>query len=387
MMGAGSPRTKRAGRLSQAKVVTTVSGLALLLVFAQMVRDMLGPHHYTFTPPWTAHEFKVLALFVMAGAGTLFGIAIGRASAVKRVLVGVVWVLVGLPVALVLVARVSLYVLNRTNGTVVSSGETRAHLLHVPKSYDPARPTPLVISLHALALWPAAQMEITHWNQVADEHGFIVVYPSATMQVLLFRIWRMKPEADLNADVRYISDLIDSLEATYNIDPARIYANGFSNGGAMTFALSCTLSDRIAAVGTVSAANDGLPASWCTDTRPVPFITFHGTADPGVLYDGGQSGWSPRPFPSVRKWAAAWARRNHCGSAPTETPAASDVARLEYADCAEDASVVLYTVRGGGHTWPGGRPLPEWLAGPNSRSIDATREMWAFFREHPMRSR
>lgn len=374
------------GRLVVGKVVTTVGGLALLLVFVQMVRDMLGPHHYTFTPPWTAHELRVLTLFVMAGAGMLLGLAITRSSALKRVVVGAMLVLVGLPVALVLVARVALYALNRTNGTVVSSGESRAYLLYVPKSYDPGRPTPLVVSLHALALWPAAQAAISHWNQVADEHGFIVVYPSATMQVLLFSIWRMRPEADLKADVTFISDLIDRLEATYNIDPARIYVNGFSNGGAMAFALSCTLSDRIAAVGTVSAANDGLSASSCTDTRPVPFITFHGTADPGCLYDGGRSGWSPKPFPSVRKWAADWAHRNRCASAPTETPAAADVTRLEYRDCADGASVVLYTVQGGGHTWPGGRPLPEWLTGPNSGSIDATREMWKFFREHPMRS-
>ena len=80
-------------------------------------------------------------------------------------------------------------------------------------------------------------------------------------------------------DVRFISELIDKLEAAYNIDPARIYANGFSNGGGMAFVLSCTLSDRIAAVGMVGAAQT-LPWSWCTDHRPVPMIAFHGTADP-----------------------------------------------------------------------------------------------------------
>jgi polyhydroxybutyrate depolymerase len=44
-------------------------------------------------------------------------------------------------------------------------------------------------------------------------------------------------------DVIFISELIDKLEASYNIDPARIYANGLSNGGGVTFALSCTLSE------------------------------------------------------------------------------------------------------------------------------------------------
>jgi polyhydroxybutyrate depolymerase len=62
----------------------------------------------------------------------------------------------------------------------------------------------------------------------------------------------------------------------------------------------------------------------------------------------------------------------------------SDVTRLEYPGCANDAAVVLFTIHGGGHTWPGGEPLPEWFVGRTSRSIDATRQMWAFFQEHPL---
>ena len=63
---------------------------------------------------------------------------------------------------------------------------------------------------------------------------------------------------------------------------------------------------------------------------------------------------------------------------------AEDVTRRAYTDCAGDAAVVLYTIRGGGHTWPGGTPMPEWFVGRTSRSINATSEMWEFFREHPL---
>ena len=70
---------------------------------------------------------------------------------------------------------------------------------------------------------------------------------------------------------------------------------------------------------------------------------------------------------------------------PVESVVAADVTRLEYTNCADDATVVLYTVIGGGHTWPGGKPPPEWLTGTTSNSIDASSEMWAFFREHPLR--
>ena len=51
-----------------------------------------------------------------------------------------------------------------------------------------------------------------------------------------------------------------------------------------------------------------------------------------------------------------------------------------------DAAVVLYTIRGGGHTWPGGTPMPEWILGPTSRSIDGSSHMWAFLREHRLPS-
>jgi polyhydroxybutyrate depolymerase len=254
--------------------------------------------------------------------------------------------------------------------------------------YDATKATPLVISMHPAGLWPATQMVASHWNKIADEHGFIVVYPSGTTLsgrgtgVLPFRVWLMEPGANLTADVTFISELIDSLEEAYNIDPTRIYADGLSNGGGMAFALSCTLSHRIAAVGAVAAAQV-LPSSWCRDSQPVPMIMFHGTADRLVPYTGSGPSWlSPRPFPNVSTWAADWAQRNRCEPKPIETAAAPDVTRREFTHCADDATVVLYTILNGGHSWPGGKPLPEWIVGPTSRSIDATRLMWAFCGEH-----
>jgi polyhydroxybutyrate depolymerase len=114
-------------------------------------------------------------------------------------------------------------------------------------------------------------------------------------------------------------------------------------------------------------------------------IAFHGTADPLVPYDGAGTSWlNPRPFPNIPGFVAAWARRNRCPGKPAQSAVAPDVARREYMGCTADAAVVLYTIRGGGHQWPGGKPFPVWLAGPTSRSIDATNLMWAFFREHPL---
>lgn len=295
--------------------------------------------------------------------------------------------LLAAPVALVLVEAASFAVANRSNGTLVSSGEQREYLLHVPGSYDPTKPTPLVISMHGGALWPAAHRQISQWDRVADSHGFIVVYPAGN------RSWGRGPRAwhmngnGVERNVRFISDLIDALRATYNIDPTRVYADGLSNGGGMAFVLSCRLSDRIAAVGLVASAQF-LPFDWCTTERAVPMIAFHGTADRATPYHGGKTWVAPRTvFPDIPTWTAAWARRNRCGPDSVESAAAADVTRREYSNCADDGSVVLYTIEGGGHSWPGGGPAPEWFVGPTNRNIDASREMWAFFREHPKHTR
>src|SRR5437899_12772654 len=109
---------------------------------------------------------------------------------------------------------------------------------------------------------------------------------SSSRREAVSRRSRTWTEAGLMRDVRFISELIDTLRAAYNIDRTRIYANGMSIGGGMAFVLSCTLSDRIAAVGMVSAAQS-LAASWCTDPRPVPMIEFHWAADPIVPYGRG----------------------------------------------------------------------------------------------------
>ena len=104
----------------------------------------------------------------------------------KKVAIGVVLLIVGLPVALIVIAiaafYATFYVPNRANGTIVSSGQEREYLLHVPESYDPAEPTTLVISMHGAALWPSAQMEtslqhrpdedLCEWALEWRAHGF-----------------------------------------------------------------------------------------------------------------------------------------------------------------------------------------------------------------------
>jgi polyhydroxybutyrate depolymerase len=294
-------------------------------------------------------------------------------------LLAMIW----LPAVLALAEAAGFYGHNRHNGSLMSSGRTREFVLHVPTSYDAGRPAPLVISLHGGSLWGAAQRDISSWDRVADEQGIIVVYPSG-IGGRGPRAWRAGEAGEQSVDVRFISDLIDTLSARYRIDPARMYADGMSNGGGMAFALACGLSTRVAAVGLVAPAVF-LRWNGCAGRRPVPMIVFHGTADRFIPYEGGKSFVAPDVlFPSIPEFVATWARRNGCAAAPVDSVLGDEVTRRAFGRCASQADVALYTIRGGGHTWPGGPPLAEWFVGRTSTTINATRLMWDFFREHPL---
>jgi len=118
--------------------------------------------------------------------------------------------------------------INRSDGQIITSEGPRKYLLHVPESYDAGTPTPLVISIHGFAEWPAHQMQISHWNELADENNFIVVYPRGTDFPLR---WRTSGVGESLLDVEFIDKLITEAENKYTINPQRIYVNGLSNGG------------------------------------------------------------------------------------------------------------------------------------------------------------
>lgn len=273
---------------------------------------------------------------------------------------------------------------NRPSGTMVSSGERREYRLHVPASYQRGRPTALVVSMHGGGLWAAAQETASQWNRVADRHGFIVVYPSADGSDGP-RAWHASP-GEIARDVRFITELIDTLRTRYDIDSTRIYADGLSNGGGMAFVLSCTVPDRIAAVGLVASAQL-VPWRWCPDRRPVPMMAIHGTADDFAPYEGGGSRRMRITFPDIATWVEHWARRNGCRPEPLASQPAADVTRLEYAGCTSDASVVHFRLLGTGHVWPGGEGQPASWLGTMPGGFDAASELWAFYERHRLTTR
>lgn len=263
--------------------------------------------------------------------------------------------------------------------TIEVGGRARSYRLYIPASYDPAAPTALVFSLHGLTSNPTQQARFSSFDELADEAGFVAVYPRGSGAPLR---WNAGIDGlnsgDTVDDVAFISALLDELAQTLCVDPARVYMTGLSNGGGMSHRLACDLAERVAAIGAVAGAYPLPGRDGCNPARPVPVIAFHGTADPIVPYEGS------RYTPPVADWAAGWAARNGCDPAPAGLPASGAVTGVRYGGCDAGAEVILYTVAGGGHTWPGGPALPAFITGSTSADIDASRAMWAFFQAHPL---
>ncbi|MEW6717344.1 MAG: PHB depolymerase family esterase [Chloroflexota bacterium] len=270
-----------------------------------------------------------------------------------------------------------------------SGGKRRCYMLYTPPGYFHDQPLPVVISLHGFASNPRGQQWFSEWNELADEVNFLVVYPQASSFPLRWNSSYGYSSTDTD-DVQFFSDLIDQLSNMQEVDRHRIYVNGISNGGGMSGRIACELADKVAAIGSVAGFFAGFPGD-CNPSRPVPVIAFHGTADPLVKYyggtvsdvHGGTETTDPVVYPSFESWGEWWAGCNDCTSKEplSET---GEVRGIRYTNCQQNAEVVLYTIVGGGHTWPGGPSVP--FIGETTQEIQASEVMWAFFEAHPLGS-
>jgi polyhydroxybutyrate depolymerase len=232
---------------------------------------------------------------------------------------------------------------------------------------DRTGPKPLVVDFHGLLEGTAGvHPAMTQFTPKAKAEGFVVAYPIGDGNGVN---WDLGPNSQ---SIHFIDQMIAAIKASTCIDPKRIYATGLSYGAFMTSSIMCYRSEVFAAAAPVAGIMN--PAG-CQPTRKIPFVTFHGTADPILAF----SGFADTP--------QAWATRYGCGAKTTATVVAADPVTQKPIykdtwDCqAQGTAAEFYRIEGGGHAWPGSAFSTSIgsIVGPTATSIDATDIMWDFF--------
>jgi len=280
----------------------------------------------------------------------------------------------------------------------VESAE-RSYIVHVPPTYDPAKEWPMVVMFHGGGGTAEHAMQQTHWNTKADQEGFLAVFPEGTrpdpFQPARFygnpQSWNDGSDRQSvgavernTADVQFVSVMLSDIEARLNIDESGIYATGFSNGVSMTFRVARELSTVFAAAAPVAGGD------WLVDEVPkqsVPLLYMTGTADPLNPLDGGEIYIGEIPFGTkapVQEMIGNWLKIDGCSEDGRVVYDKDGAKGIAYSPAGMPAEVVLYTIEGHGHYWPGGgSDLPESIAGNNTAKVNATDIIWDFFASHP----
>ncbi|HTB79114.1 MAG TPA: PHB depolymerase family esterase [Polyangiaceae bacterium] len=297
-----------------------------------------------------------------------------------------------------------------STGTLVLDGGGRTYNVHIPPGLDLSKPAPLVFALHGGGQSASAFEGFAHIQAKADASGFILVEPEGTIALPglspgTLDVWNagncceLAAEINTNVDdVGFVRAMIDAISQQVCVDPKRIFATGFSNGGMLAHRLACELSDKIAAIAAVSGGIgnvdlDKTPAETlfpCNPGRQVPVLHVHGTQDACYPFDGGWGPLSLVTFVSAPETVQEWVARNGCEGGPPTTVLSNGAATCELYPCPHAGEVEFCMIDGGGHYWPGGDDWAgsEVFCGSNqgARSADliANDAFWSWFSAHPM---
>lgn len=265
--------------------------------------------------------------------------------------------------------------------TIEVDGRTREYLVYEPDDSAPPDGRAVVFVYHGAFTTAADMQEYAKMDPVADDEGFLVVYPNG-----INRLWydgRIPDEVD---DVAFTDALLDQIIDDYEVDETRVYATGISNGGFMSHRVGCDLSDRFVAIAPVAGTLSHELRDKCEPTRPVPVMLVMGTKDNLVPYDGGKLGGRfAGDFGTMLSAEGSiewWADHANCEEDPSldsfdEVDDGTKIQTREWTECDAGAEMILYTVKDGGHTWPGADDIR--LLGKTTKEFDASETMWAFF--------
>ena len=263
------------------------------------------------------------------------------------------------------------------NASITHDGIQRNYILYIPEIYDGNTAVPLILNFHGFGSNATQQMFYGDFRDIADTEGFLLVHPEGTT-FIGNQFWNVGFPGISSTidDVGFTEALIDELATLYTIDLDRVYATGMSNGGFMSFLLACQLSEKIAAVASVTGSMTQDTFDDCNAQRPTPVLQIHGTEDDVVLYNGNTLSIT------IADVISYWVDFNNCETTPTTTTLpdvdVSDGSTIEhsvYEDGDNGITTEHMKVIGGGHTWPGSVIN---TAGTN-QDIDASMEIWLFF--------
>lgn len=288
--------------------------------------------------------------------------------------------------------------------TLQQDNRNRSAILHLPPQVLHEKALPLVVNLHAAGGNALQHQEYTDLDRLADQEGFVVVYPNGTGPgTSQFLTWNAGSccgyaKSQKVDDVGFIRSLITRIQQRVLIDSTRIYATGLSNGAMMTYRLAVEAADRFAAIAPVAGT---MMVEHSGPKEAVPIIHVHSLDDPRAPYEGGSAYLIPlthdqEHHPPVEGQLQEWIKHNRCRAIPEKDPVISSgnlqepdhwAQRIRYSHCRDGAHITLWQLQGAGHGWPGGRPtLLQRFWGPPTQTIHTNAEIWDFFRQHVRRS-
>ncbi len=279
-------------------------------------------------------------------------------------------------------------------GEVRYAGNARSFAYFVPDGPRPPEGWPLVLALHGYGGSGRNVLEQGRWQALARAEGFALLAPDGTLQhadrpASIFnnrRSWNSGPSTGSPAsergvdDIGFLRTLVTQFVAEHRLDKRRVYATGFSNGAAMAFRVGAELPDWVVAIAPVANA---LLVPVGELKPPVSLLLIWGDADPLNPIAGGSlqrdAGRVDRP--SAATTLSQWAQALGCPGAASTTQPAPGLTRQSHRACAGGSRAESITVQGLGHQWPGGIEYLRHISGPGSTALDATAEIWAFFKE------
>lgn len=274
--------------------------------------------------------------------------------------------------------------------TLDHDGLTRRYRVHLPRSFRPGQPAPLLLAFHGGGGNMNHMADDDNYGLIAksESDGFVVVFPNgySALPGGGLATWNAGEccgsARDRNVDdVGFVRKVLADLGSRIAVDDRRVFATGMSNGGLFAYRLACEMPDRIRAIAAV-AGTDNTRA--CNPSRPVPVLHIHAKNDTHVLFDGGAGQDAFRDvakvtqFTSVPETIARWTRRNGCDATPRPVLERPGAYCERYSMCRDGASVQLCVTSAGGHSWPGASKVRRGKE-PASQALSANDVMWDFF--------